>query len=194
MAPETQVRVRMLQKTHFVERLMHVKSAMAQSSGSLNVGVMFHILLVRHSSVYHPQSNPVERFHRTLKRLLRVLCLDAGSEWDKHLPSILLALRTVSHESTGYTPSELVYGKNLRTPETLVIEHWMEPEEEGDLVTEYMFKSVLLKLSILVPPFLITIFIAPPLYLNNVLNAIITHFDAKATIGDLNYKPYKIVT
>ncbi|GFV03814.1 hypothetical protein TNCV_1688441 [Trichonephila clavipes] len=51
-------------------------------------------------------------------------------EWDKHLPSILLALRTVSHESTGYTPSELVYGKNLRTPETLVMEHWMEPEEE----------------------------------------------------------------
>ncbi|GFX50362.1 gypsy retrotransposon integrase-like protein 1 [Trichonephila clavipes] len=57
-------------------------------------------ILVRHSSVYHPQSNPIERFHRTLKRLLRVLCLDAGSEWDKHLPSILLALRTVSHEST----------------------------------------------------------------------------------------------
>ncbi|GFW49970.1 retrovirus-related Pol polyprotein from transposon 17.6 [Trichonephila clavipes] len=67
---------------------------------------------------------------------------DAGSEWDKHLPSILLALRTVSHESTGYTPSELVYGKNLRTPETLVMEHWMEPEEEGDLVTEYMFKLI----------------------------------------------------
>ncbi|GFV34873.1 retrovirus-related Pol polyprotein from transposon 17.6 [Trichonephila clavipes] len=95
-------------------------------------------ILVRHSSVYHPQSNPVERFHRTLKRLLRVLCLDAGSEWDKHLPSILLALRTVSHESTGYTPSELVYGKNLRTPQTLV----MEPEEESDLVTEYMFKLI----------------------------------------------------
>ncbi|GFW81767.1 retrovirus-related Pol polyprotein from transposon 412 [Trichonephila clavipes] len=42
----------------------------------------------------------------------------------------------------GYTPSELVYGKNLRTPETLVMEHWMEPEEEGDLVTEYMFKLI----------------------------------------------------
>ncbi|GFV23092.1 retrovirus-related Pol polyprotein from transposon 17.6 [Trichonephila clavipes] len=81
-------------------------------------------------------------FIESLKRLLRVLCLDAGSEWDKHLPSILLALRTVSHESTGYTPSELVYGKNLRTPETLVMEHWMEPEEEGDLVTEYMFKLI----------------------------------------------------
>ncbi|GFW94222.1 transposon Ty3-G Gag-Pol polyprotein [Trichonephila clavipes] len=32
-------------------------------------------------------------------------------------------------------------GKNLRTPETLVMEHWMEPEE-GDLVTEYMFKLI----------------------------------------------------
>ncbi|GFS82270.1 retrovirus-related Pol polyprotein from transposon 17.6 [Trichonephila clavipes] len=63
-------------------------------------------------------------------------------ECDKHLPSILLALRTVSHESTGYTPSELVYGKNLQTPETLVMEHWMEPGEEGDLVTEYMFKLI----------------------------------------------------
>ncbi|GFY25860.1 hypothetical protein TNCV_1916101 [Trichonephila clavipes] len=60
---------------------------------------------------------------------------DAGFEWDKHLPSILLALRTVSHESTWYTTSELVYGKNLQTPETLVMEHWMEPEEESDLVT-----------------------------------------------------------
>ncbi|GFX08938.1 retrovirus-related Pol polyprotein from transposon 17.6 [Trichonephila clavipes] len=59
-------------------------------------------ILVRHSSMHHPQSNPVERFHRMLKRLLRVLCLDTGSEWDKHLPSILLALRAVSHESTGY--------------------------------------------------------------------------------------------
>ncbi|GFV95714.1 CCHC-type domain-containing protein [Trichonephila clavipes] len=37
---------------------------------------------------------------------------------------------------------ELVYGKNLRTPETLVMEHWMEPEEESDLVTEYMFKLI----------------------------------------------------
>ncbi|GFV81246.1 retrovirus-related Pol polyprotein from transposon 17.6 [Trichonephila clavipes] len=32
--------------------------------------------------------------------------------------------------------------KNLRTPETLVMEHWMKPEEESDLFTEYMFKLI----------------------------------------------------
>ncbi|GFS52748.1 uncharacterized protein TNCV_2995501 [Trichonephila clavipes] len=54
--------------------------------------------------------------------------------------------------------------------------------------------AVLLKLSILAPPFSITIFIAPPIYINNVLNALIMHFDAKSAIGDLNYKPYKLVS
>ncbi|GFT16411.1 retrovirus-related Pol polyprotein from transposon 17.6 [Trichonephila clavipes] len=91
--------------------------------------------------VYHPQSNPVERFHRTLKTTLTSLMFRCRLEWDKHLPSILLALRTVSHEVLWYTPSELVYGKFVN-PETLVMEHWMEPEEEGDLVTEYMFKLI----------------------------------------------------
>ncbi|KAG8184898.1 hypothetical protein JTE90_017753 [Oedothorax gibbosus] len=97
---------------------------------------------VRHSSVYHPQSNPVERFHRSLKRLLRSLCLEAGHEWEKHLPSALMALRTVTHESTGFSPAELVFGKNLRTPETLIYEQWLEPEEDNEPVTEYVFELI----------------------------------------------------
>lgn len=42
---------------------------------------------------------------------MRALCLESGADWDKHLPAILLALRTVVHESTDFTQSELVYGK-----------------------------------------------------------------------------------
>lgn len=97
---------------------------------------------VSHSSVYHPQSNPVERFHRTIKRLLRALCLEAGPDWENNLPSALIALRTVTHESTGFSPAELVHGKNLRTPETLLYEHWTECGEETSLVTEYVFKLI----------------------------------------------------
>ncbi|GFW15583.1 retrovirus-related Pol polyprotein from transposon 412 [Trichonephila clavipes] len=89
----------------------------------------FGINVVR-SSVYHPQSNPVERFHRTQKRILRVICIESSPEWEKQLPAALLALRTITHESTGFTPAELVHGENLRTPITLLYENWMGTTEE----------------------------------------------------------------
>jgi len=94
---------------------------------------------VTHSSISHPESNSVERLHRTIKRLLRVLCVDAAASWERHLPAILLALRTVTHESIGFSPSELVFGKNLRTPEVLLYEHWAQTSEELNPVTEHVF-------------------------------------------------------
>ncbi|GFW47779.1 retrovirus-related Pol polyprotein from transposon 412 [Trichonephila clavipes] len=80
----------------------------------------FGIKVVK-SSVYHPQSNPVERMHRTL-RILRVLCLEVIPDLEKILPQALFALRTVIHDSTGFLPAELVHGKNLRTPVMLLYE------------------------------------------------------------------------
>lgn len=97
---------------------------------------------VTHSSVCHPQSNPVERFHRTLKRLLKVLCLESGNEWERILPSALLAIRTVTHESTGFTPAELVHGRNLRTPSELLYDHWVDTQTPESLVTEYVFDLI----------------------------------------------------
>ncbi|GFS98427.1 retrovirus-related Pol polyprotein from transposon 412 [Trichonephila clavipes] len=82
---------------------------------------------VSRSSVYHPQSNPVERFHRRVKRILRVLCIEAAPNWESQVPAALFALRTVTHESTGLSPAELVYGNNLRTPVTLLYESWLDP-------------------------------------------------------------------
>ncbi|GBL81174.1 hypothetical protein AVEN_120020-1 [Araneus ventricosus] len=61
---------------------------------------------VAHSSVHHPQSNPMERFHRTIKRMLKVLCLESGQDWEKNLPATLLALRTITYwlQSRGTFP------------------------------------------------------------------------------------------
>lgn len=99
----------------------------------------FGIRVVR-SSVRHPQSNPVERMHRTLKRILRVLCLEAGTDWEKILPHALFALRTVTHNSTGFTPAELVHGRNLRTPMMLLYENLTEQDEEENSVVLYVFE------------------------------------------------------
>ncbi|GFY10276.1 retrovirus-related Pol polyprotein from transposon 412 [Trichonephila clavipes] len=90
----------------------------------------------------HSRSNPVERFHRTLKRILRVICIESSPEWEKQLPAALFALRTITHESTGFTPAELVHGKNLRTPLTLLYENWMGTTEEMTPVVEYVFPLI----------------------------------------------------
>ncbi|GFX32897.1 retrovirus-related Pol polyprotein from transposon 412 [Trichonephila clavipes] len=101
----------------------------------------FGVKVVR-SSVYHPQSNPVERMHRTLKRILRVLCLEAIPDWEKILPQALFVLRTVIHDSTGFSPAELVHRKNLRTPVMLLYEKLTEEENVESSVVDYVFELI----------------------------------------------------
>ncbi|KFM62646.1 Pro-Pol polyprotein, partial [Stegodyphus mimosarum] len=75
-----------------------------------NLGIEFvekFGIKVSRSSIHHPQSYPVERFHRTVKRILKGLCIEAAPEWEKQVPAALFALRTITHESTGFTPAEM---------------------------------------------------------------------------------------
>ncbi|GFW92333.1 hypothetical protein TNCV_3588551 [Trichonephila clavipes] len=95
---------------------------------------------VTRSSVSHPQSNAVERVHRTIKRVIKALCVESGEDWEGVLPLALFSLRTVAHESTGFSPTELVMGKNLRTPQTLVYEEWMEEGNTSQSVMEYILQ------------------------------------------------------
>ncbi|GFW52735.1 retrovirus-related Pol polyprotein from transposon 297 [Trichonephila clavipes] len=101
-------------------------------------------LLVRHQSdeviSQPPQSNAVERVHRTIKRVIKALCVESGEDWEGVLPLALFSLRTVAHESTGFSPTELVMGKNLRTPQTLVYEEWMEEGNTSQSVVEYILQ------------------------------------------------------
>ncbi|GFU56319.1 hypothetical protein TNCV_582531 [Trichonephila clavipes] len=95
---------------------------------------------VTRSSVSHPQSNAVERVHRTIKRVIKALCVESGEDWEGVLPLALFSLRTVAHESTGFSPTELVMGKSLRTPQTLVYEELMEEGNTSQSVVEYILQ------------------------------------------------------
>ncbi|GFU95207.1 retrovirus-related Pol polyprotein from transposon 412 [Trichonephila clavipes] len=75
--------------------------------------------------------------HRTLKRILRVLCLEAIPDWEKILPQALFALRTVRHDSTGFSPAELVHGKTLWTPVKLLYEKLTKEEPVESSVVLY---------------------------------------------------------
>ena len=64
---------------------------------------------------YNPQSNSVERTHRDLNTMLRVLCHQQAADWEEVLPAALLALRSAVQESTGVTPFACLYGQEPAT-------------------------------------------------------------------------------
>ena len=77
---------------------------------------MLHVHPIR-TSPYHPQTDGlVERFNRTLKAMLNKLVGDEGKNWDQLLPYLLFAYREVPQASTGFSPFELVYGRQVRGP------------------------------------------------------------------------------
>ena len=67
------------------------------------------------SSAQHPQSQGVlERFHQTLKCLLRAYCVELNRDWEEGLPWLLLASREVTQSSLGFSPNDLVFGHKIR--------------------------------------------------------------------------------
>ena len=64
---------------------------------------------------YNPQSNMVERAHRDMKAGLR--CMEhLDGDWEDHLPTILLGLRTAVCRSTGVTPFMALFGREAQLP------------------------------------------------------------------------------
>uniref|UniRef100_A0A672GZ00 Integrase catalytic domain-containing protein n=1 Tax=Salarias fasciatus TaxID=181472 RepID=A0A672GZ00_SALFA len=70
----------------------------------------------RLTTAYHPQTNATERVNRTLKTAIRAYVGDKHTAWDKYIPQVCFALRTAPHESTGLSPSMILYGRELETP------------------------------------------------------------------------------
>ncbi len=64
------------------------------------------------STPYHAQSQgALERFHQTLKSLLRAYCTELDRDWEDGLPWLMLAAR-----KAVVSPNELVFGHSVRGP------------------------------------------------------------------------------
>lgn len=89
---------------------------------------------------YHPQTDGlVERYNRTLKSMLKKFVALNGKDWDQWLPCLLFAYREVPQASMGFSPFELLYGRNVRGPLDLLRDAWVAPQPEAaDSVLSYV--------------------------------------------------------
>ena len=56
------------------------------------------------SSAYHPESQgALERFHQTMKSMLKKYCLERNYDWDKDLPLVLFAIRSAKNKKVVAT-------------------------------------------------------------------------------------------
>ena len=70
--------------------------------------------------------------------MLRKTASEEGKDWDKLLPYVLFAYREVPQESTGYSPFELLYGREVRGPLDVIKEAWESPKEGDKSILSYM--------------------------------------------------------
>lgn len=91
------------------------------------------------TTAYHPQGNgQVERFNRTLEGMLSKVISDHQRDWDDHLQKALFAYRTAIHESTGFTPFMVTFGRSPNLPIDIILG---SPRAEVQQLPEYVQKT-----------------------------------------------------
>ena len=91
---------------------------------------------------YHPQANGlVENFNGTLKKMLKCYAQEEPTDWDKHIPYVLFAYRESPHESTGYSPFELLYGRRVRGPLELMKGNWEGEDQSEESTVSFIMKT-----------------------------------------------------
>ena len=91
---------------------------------------------------WHPQSDGmIERFNRTIETMLRQTVQENQKDWDEHLSYCCAAYRSSLHSTTGFTPNELMLGRNLPLPNHLVKatpEKWADLKEYNQEISRKM--------------------------------------------------------
>lgn len=87
---------------------------------------------------YRPQSDGmIERANRTIENMLATFVSKNQKDWDDLIPLLMLAYRSATHEATGVSPNEMVFGRSATLPVDLVLGRPDPEKYEQILSSEY---------------------------------------------------------
>ena len=89
---------------------------------------------------YHAMCNGlVERYNGVLKSSLKKMCEERPRDWDRYIAPLLFAYRETPQSSTAFSPFELLYGRDVRGPMTILKELWTGECKESETKTTYQY-------------------------------------------------------
>ena len=71
--------------------------------------------------------------------MLRKMASEKVKDWDRYVLALLCAYREMPNESTGFPPFELLYGRTLRSPVTILREIWTDSEQDQEVHDTYQY-------------------------------------------------------
>ena len=93
-----------------------------------------------YTSPYHAACNGmVERLNGVLKNMLKKVCMDNPTDWDRYIPVVLFAYREIPNDSLKFSPFELLYGRNVRGPLSILHELLSNDNIEDNVKTTYQY-------------------------------------------------------
>ena len=76
----------------------------------------------------------LERFHQTLKHMIRAYCFQYEKQWDQGIHLLLFAVHEAVQESLGFSPFKLVFGRIVRGPLKVLKEDWLREDPPTNLL------------------------------------------------------------
>ncbi|MCG8112852.1 MAG: RNase H-like domain-containing protein [Candidatus Thiodiazotropha taylori] len=91
------------------------------------------------STSYRPCSNGmVERFNQTLVNMITTYVNKEQNNWDVYLPIVTSAYRSSVHETTGYSPNYLMFGRHFNLPIHFLVGLPAQSKQDVKSYTDYV--------------------------------------------------------
>ena len=131
--------VTMFTRVGIPEEILSDQGSQFMSSVMKEVGRLLSMTQLK-TSVYHSMCNGlVERFNGSLKAILRRMCAEKPKDWDRYLPALLFAYREVPQERLCFSPFELLYGRTIQGPMSILREMWTKENSDPDVKLTYQY-------------------------------------------------------